>query len=63
MKSERNERFSRRGLIKLAAAAGLAGATLPPVAGSNAAGDSMPTGRKSIDELTDEQRRNAERMV
>ena len=63
MKFEKNERYSRRWLMKTAGIAGLASALSLPVERSVGAQTKPSGGRKSLEELTAEQRANAERML
>jgi coproporphyrinogen III oxidase len=63
MNPEEEGRYSRRWLMKTAGMAGLAGTLSLPAARSDGA-ETIPTaGRKSLEELTGEQRANAERML
>jgi coproporphyrinogen III oxidase len=58
-----NALFSRRSLMRLAGAAGLGGALTQSGRSESISDPNASGSRKSLDELTDEQRRNAETML
>lgn len=63
MNPEKDVRYSRRWLMKTAGIAGLASTLSLSAARSDGADATPAVGRKSLDELTPEQRANAERML